>query len=167
MPINHVSLPTGASNYKVMRDFYLNSLQPLGYKVYMEQVDCFLGLQAPRAGPDIWLHCGGGDFPRLDPCLSAQENLEGKSRVHLAIDVGSRKKVDEWYRAALKAGGICNGAPGERSYANGYYAAFVLDPLGNNIEAVHFNPLWLQLLKVAPGVLVGVVGVIFGRFVLG
>lgn len=84
-----------------MRDFYLASLQPFGYKLYMEREGCFCGLQAPRAGPDIWLHCGGGDFPRLDASLSAEENLKGKSHVHLAVDVGSRNKVDEWYRAAL------------------------------------------------------------------
>jgi hypothetical protein len=45
--------------------------------------------------------------------------------------------VDRFYRAALAAGGRDNGAPGERPYHPGYYAAFVLDPDGNNIEAVY------------------------------
>ena len=45
--------------------------------------------------------------------------------------------VDALYRAALGAGGTDNGAPGERPYHPGYYAAFVLDPDGNNIEAVY------------------------------
>ena len=47
-------------------------------------------------------------------------------------------EVDAFYAAALKAGGIDNGGPGLRKqYAPGYYAAFVLDPDGNNIEAVY------------------------------
>jgi hypothetical protein len=49
-----------------------------------------------------------------------------------------------------KAGGIPNGEPGERDYVEGYYAAYVLDPLGNNIEAVYYNPWWLQAIKAAP-----------------
>ena len=48
--------------------------------------------------------------------------------------------VDRFYREALAAGGRDNGAPGERPYHPGYYAAFVLDPDGNNIEAVHHGP---------------------------
>ena len=48
--------------------------------------------------------------------------------------------VDRFHAAALAAGGRDNGAPGERSYHPGYYAAFVLDPDGNNIEAVHHGP---------------------------
>lgn len=48
--------------------------------------------------------------------------------------------VDAFYKAGLEAGGTDNGAPGERSYHPGYYAAFLLDPDGNNIEAVHHGP---------------------------
>ena len=48
----------------------------------------------------------------------------------------SCEEVDRWYEAALAAGGRDNGAPGERPYHPGYYAAYVLDPDGNNIEAV-------------------------------
>ena len=48
--------------------------------------------------------------------------------------------VDAFYRAGLEAGGTDNGAPGERPYHPGYYAAFLLDPDGNNIEAVHHGP---------------------------
>ena len=44
--------------------------------------------------------------------------------------------VEAWHRAGLKAGGEDNGAPGERPYHPGYYAAFLLDPDGNNVEAV-------------------------------
>jgi len=62
------------------------------------------------------------------------------SRVHLAFQAPNREVVQAFYRAALSAGGRDNGAPGERSYHPGYYGAFVLDPDGNNIEAVFHGP---------------------------
>lgn len=58
-------------------------------------------------------------------------------RHHLAFQARDRATVDAFHRAALAHGGRDNGAPGERAYHPGYYAAFVLDPDGNNIEAVH------------------------------
>ncbi|OON61956.1 glyoxalase [Massilia sp. KIM] len=57
-------------------------------------------------------------------------------RHHLAFQARDQAMVDAFYRAALAHGGRDNGAPGERAYHPGYYAAFVLDPDGNNIEAV-------------------------------
>ena len=57
-------------------------------------------------------------------------------RHHLAFQAGDRAMVDAFFEAALAAGGKDNGPPGERPYHPGYYAAFVLDPDGNNIEAV-------------------------------
>jgi catechol 2,3-dioxygenase-like lactoylglutathione lyase family enzyme len=61
-------------------------------------------------------------------------------RIHLAFMGQSRDTVDDFHRAALAAGGRDNGAPGERPYHPGYYAAFVLDPDGNNIEVVFHGP---------------------------
>ena len=58
------------------------------------------------------------------------------SKVHLAFQATDQAQVQAFYEAALSAGGRDNGAPGERTYHPGYYAAFVLDPDGNNIEAV-------------------------------
>ena len=58
------------------------------------------------------------------------------SRVHLAFQTPDRETVARFHAAGLEAGGRDNGAPGERPYHPGYYAAFVLDPDGNNIEAV-------------------------------
>ncbi|MFM5856055.1 VOC family protein [Aeromonas rivipollensis] len=58
-------------------------------------------------------------------------------RHHLAFQAQDREMVDRFYQAALAHGGQDNGAPGERNYHPGYYAAFVLDPDGNNIEAVY------------------------------
>ena len=58
-------------------------------------------------------------------------------RHHLAFQAADRAAVDAFYQAGLAAGGRDNGAPGERPYHPGYYAAFLLDPDGNNIEAVY------------------------------
>ena len=58
-------------------------------------------------------------------------------RHHLAFQAQDRAMVDAFHRAALANGGRDNGAPGERKYHPGYYAAFVLDPDGNNVEAVY------------------------------
>ena len=66
---------------------------------------------------------------------AAQGQLTG--RHHLAFQAGDRAAVDAFHRAALAHGGRDNGAPGLRQYHPGYYAAFVLDPDGNNIEAVY------------------------------
>ena len=65
---------------------------------------------------------------------AAQGELTG--RHHLAFQAQDRTMVDAFHKAALANGGRDNGAPGERAYHPGYYAAFVLDPDGNNIEAV-------------------------------
>jgi catechol 2,3-dioxygenase-like lactoylglutathione lyase family enzyme len=62
------------------------------------------------------------------------------THVHLAFQARDRAMVDAFYKAALANGGTDNGPPGERSYHPGYYAAFVLDPDGNNIEAVYHGP---------------------------
>jgi catechol-2,3-dioxygenase len=59
------------------------------------------------------------------------------SHVHLAFQAETREAVERMFRAGLAAGGTDNGAPGERAYHPGYFAAFLLDPDGNNIEAVY------------------------------
>jgi len=61
-------------------------------------------------------------------------------RHHLAFQAKDRAMVEAFHKAALAAGGKENGKPGERQYHPGYYAAFVLDPDGNNIEAVYHGP---------------------------
>jgi catechol 2,3-dioxygenase-like lactoylglutathione lyase family enzyme len=63
-----------------------------------------------------------------------------RTRVHVAFQAQDRAAVQAFYKAALAAGGSDNGPPGERPYHPGYYAAFVLDPDGNNIEAVYHGP---------------------------
>jgi catechol 2,3-dioxygenase-like lactoylglutathione lyase family enzyme len=62
------------------------------------------------------------------------------SRVHLAFQAPDRETVGRFHAAGLSAGGRDNGAPGERKYHPGYYAAYLFDPDGNNVEAVHHGP---------------------------
>jgi catechol 2,3-dioxygenase-like lactoylglutathione lyase family enzyme len=61
-------------------------------------------------------------------------------RAHFAFQAADRDAVERFHRAGLAAGGSDNGAPGERPYHPGYYAAFLLDPDGNNVEAVFHGP---------------------------
>jgi catechol 2,3-dioxygenase-like lactoylglutathione lyase family enzyme len=72
--------------------------------------------------------------------LYASADGEPTVRLHLAFQAPDRDMVDAFYEATLAAGGRDNGAPGERGYHRGYYAAYVLDPDGNNVEAVYHGP---------------------------
>ena len=88
--------------------------------------------------PENFLVEGDGYFYADE--LFVDEATDYVTRVHLAFQAGSREVVDAFYRAALAAGGRDNGGPGEREYHPGYYGAFVFDPDGNNVEAVHHGP---------------------------
>ena len=61
-------------------------------------------------------------------------------RAHFAFQAKNREQVEAFHRAGVEAGGKDNGGPGERPYHPGYYAAFLLDPDGNNVEAVYHGP---------------------------
>ena len=94
---------------------------------------------------DIPIGGEGGDYFWIDELFistadsqAAQGKLTG--RHHLAFQARDRAMVDAFYKAGLAAGGKDNGAPGDRPYHPGYYAAFLLDPDGNNIEAVYHGP---------------------------
>jgi catechol 2,3-dioxygenase-like lactoylglutathione lyase family enzyme len=94
----------------------------------------FEALEIPMGGSDernFWAD-------ELFVSTSDSEEVRGEltGRQHIAFQARDRAMVDAFHRAALAHGGRDNGAPGERSYHPGYYAAFVLDPDGNNIEAV-------------------------------
>lgn len=65
---------------------------------------------------------------------------EPSTRVHFAFQAPDRATVERFHRDGLAAGGRDNGGPGEREYHPGYYAAFLLDPDGNNVEAVYHGP---------------------------
>jgi catechol 2,3-dioxygenase-like lactoylglutathione lyase family enzyme len=66
---------------------------------------------------------------------------EPTARVHLGLQAADKDAVARFHTAAIAAGGTDNGAPGERSYHPGYWAAYVLDPDGNNVEAVYHGPV--------------------------
>lgn len=91
-------------------------------------------LQVPMGGADEGYFWADELFVSSADSPAAQGHLTG--RHHLAFQARDRAMVDAFYKAALAHGGTDNGAPGERAYHPGYYAAFVLDPDGNNIEAV-------------------------------
>jgi catechol 2,3-dioxygenase-like lactoylglutathione lyase family enzyme len=87
----------------------------------------------------------GGEGPAFfwadEFCVSSKDSpaAQGKltGRTHVAFQAKDRAQVDTFYKTALETGGKDNGAPGERPYHPDYYAAFVTDPDGNNIEAVY------------------------------
>ena len=112
---DHVTIRV--SNFEASKRFYTTVLAALGYKLGWEDAERQLA---------EW-----GDFSIAHDGKPLTEN------VHVAFATGSRDEVDAFHRVALEAGFSDNGAPGERpEYHPGYYGAFVLDPDGNNIEAV-------------------------------
>ena len=118
--IDHVGLRV--SNYARSKKFFSSALRPLGYQLIMEFGDSVAGFGADGK-PDFWI------------------SAEAGSPIHVAIASANRAIVDEFYQAAIAAGGRDNGPPGLRpQYHPNYYGAFVLDPDGNNIEAVCHLP---------------------------
>jgi len=113
--IDHVTLHV--SNIERSKAFYLAALAPLGYKMMMDYGKA-VGFGATN--PDLW--------------LSEKEDAKA---THIALAADSTQTVDEFHKAALAAGGKDNGAPGIRAdYSPTYYAAYMHDPDGNNIEVV-------------------------------
>lgn len=125
MSIDHLSL--NVTDLARSKAFYDAALVPLGIGRVMELGSaCGYG----RGKPDFWLGAGRAAF-------QTDEQLRVITPMHVAFVADTREAVDEFHRAALAAGGRDNGAPGIRAhYHPSYYAAFVLDPDGHNIEAV-------------------------------
>jgi catechol 2,3-dioxygenase-like lactoylglutathione lyase family enzyme len=110
--------------------FYKKALAPLGYELLME---------VPKEYTNGAVVAGFGVAPKADFWVA--EGKPNEPRIHVAFRADNRKQVDEFYKAALAAGGKDNGAPGPRPhYHKDYYGAFVLDPDGHNIEAVCHRP---------------------------
>jgi catechol 2,3-dioxygenase-like lactoylglutathione lyase family enzyme len=114
--IDHVKLPV--SDLGASRAFYAAALGPLGYELVYEG--------------DESLGFGRGDF---EP-FAVEVRGRAAGGTHNAITPFDEASVDAFHAAALAAGGQDNGGPGMRPYGDHYYAAFVLDPDGHNIEAV-------------------------------
>jgi catechol 2,3-dioxygenase-like lactoylglutathione lyase family enzyme len=117
--LDHVGLVV--TDYAKSKAFYEQALAPLGYAVLMEFGQT-AGFGAGR--PDFWVGAGEGGSQ--------------SGPIHLCFTATDSATVDAFHAAALAAGGQDNGAPGVRAiYHPTYYGAFVLDPDGNNVEAVH------------------------------
>ncbi len=115
--LDHVGIPV--SDFERSKRFYEEALSPLGYELIMEPRPGAAGLG--RSGkPDFWIGQGEPGHP-----------------VHVAFAAADRASVKAFHEAAVAAGGRDNGRPGLRpEYHPSYYGAFVLDPDGNNVEAV-------------------------------
>src|SRR5437868_11504932 len=126
--LDHVGF--AVADYARSKAFYEKALQPLGISLLMEVTPEQTGGDAHGGfgegfKPYFWI--GTGDRP--------------KGGQHVAFAAKDRKSVDAFYEEALAAGGRDNGAPGLRPiYHADYYGAFILDPDGNNIEAVCHGP---------------------------
>jgi catechol 2,3-dioxygenase-like lactoylglutathione lyase family enzyme len=118
---NHVSV--GTRDLERAARFYDAALGALGYRRTMsESFGCAWGLQ----WPEFWA------------TLPTDGEAGAGNGTHIAFIAASREAVDAFHAAALEAGGSDDGAPGLRpDYTPDYYAAFVRDPDGNKIEAVH------------------------------
>ncbi len=119
------------SEFERSKRFYAAALAPLSITLLVEVTPEQTGLIGSHAGfgadgkPFFWI--GNHGHPA--------------SRLHVAFAAQSRKLVDQFYREALRIGGRDNGAPGLRPHYHAhYYGAFVLDPDGNNVEAVCHLP---------------------------
>jgi catechol 2,3-dioxygenase-like lactoylglutathione lyase family enzyme len=98
----------------------------------------FEALEIPLGGSGQDYFWADELFVSTSQSEAAQGSLTG--RHHLAFQARDEAMVQAFHKAALARGGRDNGAPGPRKYHPGYYAAFVLDPDGNNIEAVYHGP---------------------------
>ena len=123
--IDHASV--SVSDPAASKAFYEAALAPLGYRVVME-FGPVTGLGGPTPGAPE------GAPVHADLWLAPAEN---PTPCHIALAAASTAQVDAFHEAALAAGGTDNGGTGERPHSHpGYYGAFVLDPDGNNLEAV-------------------------------
>ena len=103
-------------------DFYRAALKPLGH-VLASRDATGAGL-GPPGEPALWLYRGAP-----------------AAKVHVAFRAADRRAVDRFHASGLEAGGRDNGRPGPRTdYSPTYYAAFLIDPDGNNVEAVCTGP---------------------------
>lgn len=111
--IDHIHLR--AKDLETTKRFYRAVLEVLG--VPYNEDDTHLDAD------EIWIDAG-----------------EPATHIHLAFQAKDRETVERFHKAGVDAGGRDNGGPGERPYHPGYYAAFLYDPDGNNIEAVFHGP---------------------------
>jgi catechol 2,3-dioxygenase-like lactoylglutathione lyase family enzyme len=123
--LDHVGIPV--SDYERSKVFYSKVLKPLGYELAFE-------VSSAETGGKRQAGFGAGGKPQF--WIGTGKPLKG-GQAHFAFVAKTRDGVRAFYDAAMKAGGSDNGAPGLRPhYHENYFGAFVLDPDGQNIEAV-------------------------------
>ena len=115
----------GVTDFAASKAFFLKALEPLGVEVVAEG--------PPAYGVEL--------SPKGKASLCLFQTQEKPAHLHLALRAANRAQVDAFHRAALAAGGKDNGGPGLRpKYHANYYAAFVIDPDGHNVELVCHAP---------------------------
>ena len=113
--------------------FYEAALAPLGVVVRERQRQWgSIVMTGERHRPFLWIGPAGGDYH------GTPVKVEERRPLHLAFRAASKAAVEEFYREGLQAGGRDNGTPADCGH--GAYGAFLLDPDGNNIEAVYREP---------------------------
>jgi catechol 2,3-dioxygenase-like lactoylglutathione lyase family enzyme len=122
--LDHVGI--AVADYARSKSFYEQALEPLGMTLLMEFSGAAAGFGKEDGGRPVFFIEAHGEPPR--------------GRLHIALRAEDRAHVDAFHAAALAAGGTDNGAPGLRWYHAHYYGGYVLDPDGNNIEAVCHLP---------------------------
>jgi RimJ/RimL family protein N-acetyltransferase/catechol 2,3-dioxygenase-like lactoylglutathione lyase family enzyme len=127
----------GVSDYAASKRFFLKALEPLGVAVVWEGLPPLYGVELRAKG---------------EASLRLYQSDEKPAHLHIAFTASNRRQVDDFYSAALAAGGKDNGAPGHRAqYSGKYYAAFVIGPDGHNIEVVCHEPIGIDLREVNEG----------------
>ncbi|KAE8315293.1 Glyoxalase/Bleomycin resistance protein/Dihydroxybiphenyl dioxygenase [Aspergillus transmontanensis] len=128
MAIDHTTLFVPEAKFQECLNFYLSALKPLGYQIRHQYGEFVVGLGSTNEDLD--------SYKRADFWVFGTKTVPERP-AHIAFTCHNHASVDAFHAAAVKAGGKDNGLPGLRSfYHPKYYAAFVLDPAGNNIEAV-------------------------------
>jgi len=157
MVIKHTGITAPASDITALAEWYESTLATLGYKkthVFLEGAVNGFSDRPNGTAPDFWVSAAKEGIPTtthhafvaksgcplaLVFAVHLLENLMWPQVTDVLICLG-RSEVEAFHRAGIEAGGKDNGAPGLRpQYAPGYYAAFVLDLVGNNIEAVYIE----------------------------
>lgn len=123
--IDHLEI--AVTDAELSRQFYQQALAPLGFRLVItidpahNRTGGFRYGLGPDGYPRLWLH----------------DSASTVAPVHVAFSAQERATVDQFWAAAIRAGGKDNGAPGiRRQYHDHYYAAYILDPDGNNLEVV-------------------------------
>lgn len=126
--IDHIEIPVATG--KLAKEFYTATLGVLGMSVVIDI--------PPERNKHKGTRCGFG--VNNYPYFWIHDNDNAQAPIHIAFKTDSHQQVDAAYALALKHGGTDNGPPGIRTqYHDNYYAAFVLDPDGNNVEFVCQN----------------------------